>query len=144
MTTFTRAETTRFGGMHTESKARRAVLRGTAFVAALTTSLALAALTAVPAAAAPSTIAAVQGDGSSTPLAGQTVTVEGVVTADQRSGGYNGVYIQSLAPDENPATSEGLFVFLGSRAGGTTAAIGDRVEVTGTAGEYFGLTQINA
>ena len=142
MTTSTRAETMGFGSTH--PTARRAALRATAFVAALSTSLALAAFTAVPAAAAPSTIAAVQGDGTSTPLNGQTVTVEGVVTVDQRTGGYNGVYIQSLAPDENPATSEGVFVFLGSRSSSTTLAIGDRVEVTGTAGEYFGLTQISA
>ncbi|WP_188037512.1 ExeM/NucH family extracellular endonuclease [Actinotalea sp. JY-7885] len=98
------------------------------------------------AAAATHTIAEVQGDGDATPLAGSTVTVEGVVTADHREGGYRGVYVQTPGSggdiDATPGASDGVFVFLGSRT--TTAAVGDLVRVTGVAGEYFGLTQISA
>lgn len=125
---------------------RRSVpARAAAFGTALCVGLGLTTLTAAPAFAAdPTPISAVQGTGASTPLAGQTVTVEGVVTADHRTGGYSGVYLQSLAPDADPATSEAVFVFLGSRAATTALAVGDRIQVTGVAGEFNGLTQISA
>ncbi|MBX9243909.1 ExeM/NucH family extracellular endonuclease [Actinotalea ferrariae] len=100
----------------------------------------------VVAAAATHTIAEVQGDADATPVAGATVTVEGVVTADHREGGYRGIYIQTPgsggAQDATPGASDGVFVFLGSRT--TPAVVGDLVSVTGVAAEYFGLTQINA
>ncbi|MCL3863117.1 ExeM/NucH family extracellular endonuclease [Actinotalea sp. K2] len=92
------------------------------------------------------TIAQVQGTGDATPLAGQTVTVQGVVTADHTTGGYRGLYVQTEGSGGpyggTPGASDGIFVFLGNVT--TTAAIGDLVRVTGVAGEYFGLTQINA
>ena len=123
----------------------RVAARAAAFGTAVCVGLGLTTLTVTPAVAAePALISAVQGSGASTPLAGQVVTVEGVVTADHRTGGYSGVYIQSLAPDADQATSEAVFVFLGGRSASTTAAIGDRIQVTGTAGEFNGLTQINA
>ena len=110
--------------------------------------LALAAVL-VPAAAqaAPThTIAEVQGTGAVTPLLGTTVTVQGVVTADHRTGGYAGIYVQTPGSggeaDATPGASDGVFVYLGSRT--TPAQIGDLVEVTGTASEYFDLTQVNA
>lgn len=101
----------------------------------------------VVAAAVPThTIADVQGTTDATPVAGATVTVQGVVTADHRQGGYRGIYIQTAgsggAEDATPGASDGIFVFLGSTT--TTAAIGDLVSVTGVVSEYFGLTQVSA
>ena len=79
------------------------------------------------------------------PLNGQTVTVEGVVTADYRTGGYKGIVIQTEgsggATDATPGASDGVFVFLNALA--PTLAIGDLVSITGSVSEYFGQTQIN-
>jgi|HigsolmetaAR206D_1030411.scaffolds.fasta_scaffold02215_2 Predicted extracellular nuclease len=94
------------------------------------------------------TIAEVQGTGDATPLAGTRVTVEGVVTADHRSGGYNGIYLQTAgsggrAPAAGTA-SDGIFVYLtGNTANHPDVTIGDRIRVSGTAGEYNGLTQLS-
>ncbi|MEU4159620.1 ExeM/NucH family extracellular endonuclease [Actinoplanes sp. NPDC026670] len=94
------------------------------------------------------TIAQVQGTGTATPLAGSVVTVEGVVTADHRTGGYNGIYIQTAGsggdrPVAAGAASDGIFVYLTSTAANhPTVAIGDVVRVTGTVSEYNALTQI--
>lgn len=95
------------------------------------------------------TIAEVQGTGAASPLVGSTVTVEGVVTADHRSGGYNGVYVQTEGSgDRAPAAgtaSDGVFVFLTSNpANHPAVSIGDRVRVRGAVSEYFGLTQITS
>ncbi|WP_199424403.1 ExeM/NucH family extracellular endonuclease [Actinotalea solisilvae] len=125
----------------------RLLLLSAAGATALATGIvAPAAADDVVAAAATHTIADVQGAADATPLAGATVTVEGVVTADHREGGYRGLYIQTAGSggtaDATPGASDGIFVFLGSRT--TTAAIGDTVSVTGVAAEYFGLTQLNA
>ncbi|CAN5375819.1 hypothetical protein BH20ACT5_BH20ACT5_02230 [soil metagenome] len=87
------------------------------------------------------TIPEVQGDGESTPLAGQTVTVNGVVTADLQDGGYNGFHLQDPGGDGNPATSDGIFIF---DEDAPDVAVGDSVVVSGTAGEFFELTQIAA
>jgi 5'-nucleotidase len=94
-------------------------------------------------------IATVQGTGSATGLAGQTVTVEGVVTADHRTGGYNGIAIQTAGsggdrPVAAGAASDGIFVYLTSNTANHPAvALGDLVRVTGVVNEYNGLTQIS-
>ncbi|WFE45929.1 ExeM/NucH family extracellular endonuclease [Verrucosispora sp. WMMD1129] len=94
------------------------------------------------------TIAEVQGTGAATPLAGSRVTVEGIVTADHRTGGYNGVYVQTAGSGaERPvaagSASDGIFVYLTTNtANHPTVAIGDRVRVSGTASEFNGLTQL--
>jgi uncharacterized protein len=80
-------------------------------------------------------ITAVQGPNALSPLAGLAVTVRGVVTADFRATGQlNGVFIQQPAPDDDSATSEGLFVF----APGNTTALqpGDYVQASGTVTEF--------
>lgn len=113
------------------------------------TALALAAVL-VPAAAQAADvvpIATVQGTGAATTLpATPAVTVEGIVIADHRTGGYRGIYLQTEgsggAADATPGASDGIFVFLGSRS--LTLAIGDKVQVTGRPGEYYGLTQLSA
>lgn len=94
--------------------------------------------------AATHTIAEVQGAEASSPLVGATVTVEGVVTADYRTGGYKGIVIQTQGSggdaDATPGASDGIFVYLNALA--PTLAIGDLVSVTGTVSEYFGMTQL--
>ena len=101
----------------------------------------------VPAACAePATpIAAVQGSGQASPLAGSTVTVQGVVVGDYEggvgSGTLRGFYLLSLTPDADPATSEGLFVFNGS--GANLATVGQVIRVTGLVTEFQGQTQIS-
>ncbi|GAA1869305.1 ExeM/NucH family extracellular endonuclease [Actinomadura bangladeshensis] len=117
--------------------------------AALATVLAAGLAAGVPAAAAaePPTcgtpadhqIADVQGSGGASPLAGRTVRVEGVVTADfQRSDQLKGFFVQDPTPDADPRTSDGLFVY-----STTEVSVGDRVLVTGKAVEYNGLTELS-
>ncbi|HEU0252562.1 MAG TPA: endonuclease/exonuclease/phosphatase family protein, partial [Pyrinomonadaceae bacterium] len=52
-----------------------------------------------------------------------------------------GFFMQDPVPDSDPATSEGIFVFVG---GLPAVAVGDAVTVTGTATEFFNLTQISS
>ncbi len=80
-------------------------------------------------------INAIQGSGLTSPLVGQAVRIEGVVTASfQGLNQLGGYYVQSLPGDvdANPLTSEGLFVFDMA----TSVAAGDRVTVTGTVVEF--------
>lgn len=91
---------------------------------------------------APATaISAVQGTGDHSAMVGQTVTVEGVVTLDARGpGGFGGFYLQQPQNqwDDNPASSEALFVY--TKAGKLSA--GSRVRVSGTVKEFHGLTEL--
>lgn len=85
----------------------------------------------------------VQGDGASSPLVGQSVTVEAVVIADFQGGTQlRGFFIQEEDADQDhdPLTSEGVFVFDSSSP--VDVNVGDLVSVTGTVTEYFGLTEI--
>ncbi|MDF8265868.1 lamin tail domain-containing protein [Luteipulveratus flavus] len=76
------------------------------------------------------TVAEVQGAAHISPLNNQLVRdVAGVVTAVTS----NGFWIQSTTPDQDPATSEGVFVF--SRTA-PTVAVGDAVTVAGTVTEF--------
>ncbi|WP_432573074.1 ExeM/NucH family extracellular endonuclease [Kineococcus sp. SYSU DK005] len=110
---------------------------------AAATTGAVNAPTATPAPPAPPApgkvveIGAVQGTGATTPLAGQQVTVTGVVVGD--TPGLSGFYLQDRDGDGDPATSDGVFVF-------STAAVdlGDTVTVTGQAQEFGGQTQVRA
>ncbi|WAL39240.1 ExeM/NucH family extracellular endonuclease [Brevibacterium sp. BRM-1] len=92
---------------------------------------------------APTAIADIQGTGDTSPMAGQTVTARGVVTASYPTGGLSGYYIQTPGSggDAHGANgpSDGIFVY--SRE---AATIGRYVEVTGTVGEHYGQTQIAA
>jgi len=88
-------------------------------------------------------ISAVQGPGIVSPLIGNTVTIEAIVTADfQESDELSGFFLQEEVSDydSNPLTSEGIFVYSTS----TDVAVGDLVHLTGTAGEYYEMTQINS
>ncbi|WP_043639297.1 ExeM/NucH family extracellular endonuclease [Nonomuraea candida] len=87
-------------------------------------------------------VAQVQGAGDATPLAGRTVRVEGVVTADfQRSDQLSGFFLQDPRPDSDPLTSEGLFAY--ARDTFKDVNVGDRVLVTGRAVEYNGWTELS-
>lgn len=86
-------------------------------------------------------IARIQGTGDHSPFAGQTVTVEGVMTMDaRRKGGFRGFYLQQAdgETDINPKTSEALFVYT-NRPDGLT---GERVRVSGRVKEFHGLTEL--
>jgi hypothetical protein len=103
------------------------------------------------------TIQQVQGTSHVSPLVGQTVIVEGIVTARRAPqagvSGPRGFWMQDPTPDADSRTSEAVFVFLGSS--GTTPAplaqIGDSVRVTGTPSEFrpsaatnLRVTQVNS
>ena len=80
------------------------------------------------------TIHEVQGTTRTSPLAGERVSVSGVVTA-KRPFGARGYWIQSTEPDSDARTSEGLFVYTGDAAPDVRA--GDEVLVTGAVQEYY-------
>jgi hypothetical protein len=84
----------------------------------------------------------VQGSGLSSPLEGQQVIVEGVVTSDHQDGDFNGWFMQEEDADHDadPETSEGIFVFEGGNA--VEVSVGDVVKLEGTVVEFFGETQI--
>ncbi|MET0449905.1 MAG: ExeM/NucH family extracellular endonuclease, partial [Aeromicrobium sp.] len=84
------------------------------------------------------TIGSVQGSGATTPVAGATVRVEGIVVGDFQTGGFNGYYVQD-AGDGDPATSDGIFVYAPN---GAPVDEGDVVSVAGVAEEAFGMTQV--
>ncbi|OKK08527.1 endonuclease/exonuclease/phosphatase [Streptomyces sp. CB03234] len=75
----------------------------------------------------------IQGTTRISPLAGQQVSgVSGIVTG-VRTYGSRGFWFQDPQGDDNPATSEGVFVYTGSVP---TVAVGDAVTVSGTVTEY--------
>ncbi|MFJ9587853.1 lamin tail domain-containing protein [Streptomyces acidicola] len=77
----------------------------------------------------------IQGTTRLSPENGQTVTnVPGVVTA-VRSTGSKGYWIQDPDADNNPATSEAIFVFTGSAT--PLVKVGDSVVVSGKISEYY-------
>nr|WP_298123722.1 lamin tail domain-containing protein [uncultured Pseudoxanthomonas sp.] len=78
------------------------------------------------------TIAQIQGSGLMSPHDGKRVVTEGIVTALKFN---NGFFLQAANDDGDPATSDAVFVFTSS-APPATAAVGNRVRVTGTVEEY--------
>ncbi|WP_448616128.1 ExeM/NucH family extracellular endonuclease [Modestobacter sp. URMC 112] len=82
-------------------------------------------------------IGSVQGAGDTTPLAGQQVTVRGVVVGDLP--GLGGFSLQDADGDGDPATSDAVFV-----ASEVPVGLGDTVAVSGGAEESFGSTQLRA
>jgi predicted extracellular nuclease len=86
----------------------------------------------------------IQGSGASVAITGP-VKVEAVVTALlTRQDALDGFFIQEEDSDvdTDPATSEGIFVFC--RASCPAVSEGNVVTVTGNAGEFFGMSQIDA
>lgn len=86
-------------------------------------------------------ISHIQGEFSQSPMAGQTVTVEGILTLDTRQkGGFQGFYLQQAddQTDDNPLTSEALFIYTKRKTGKP----GNRLRVTGKVKEFHGLTEL--
>ena len=86
----------------------------------------------------------VQGNGSSSPIVGNFVTIQGVVTGSFQSAalGLRGFFMQEqeASYDSDPETSEGIFVFDDGTAPGLV--MGDLVTVTGVVAEVGGLTEM--
>jgi predicted extracellular nuclease len=80
-------------------------------------------------------IHAVQGNDATSPIVGNSVQIEGVVTGDyQASGQFSGFFVQEedADVDADPATSEGIFVFNTSNP----VSVGDNVRLRGTVTEF--------
>ena len=81
----------------------------------------------------------IQGDGAISTFVGQEVQTSGVVTGAKS----NGFFLQApdALADNNPATSEGIFVFTRRPP---AVAIGNVATVRSTVSEFFGLTQLES
>ena len=84
----------------------------------------------------------IQGNGATAAITG-TVTTQGVVVGDYEgaSPALRGFFLQDLSGDDDPATSDGIFVFNGNN---NNVNLGDVVRVTGKAEEFQGQTQISS
>lgn len=94
-------------------------------------------------------IGAIQGAGGESPYLNRFVSFRGVVVGryeDRNTRGdvYYTLFVQDApgAADGDPATSDGIAVFLG-REPRRDIALGDRVRVGGKVTEFFGLTEID-
>ncbi len=83
----------------------------------------------VSAAAVITPIPQIQGNAATSPLLGQSVTTQGVVTKVTN----NGFFIQDQTGDGDTATSDGIQVFTGSAP---TVAVGNHLRITGTVAEF--------
>ncbi|MFB7511361.1 endonuclease/exonuclease/phosphatase, partial [Streptomyces broussonetiae] len=118
--------------MPSRSSARLAALT----VAAVCSAAAAVQIVALPAPAHADSVRIhdIQGTTRISPFAGQKVTdVPGIVTATRTYGSSRGFWLQDPNPDNDPRTSEGVFVFTSSTP---KVAVGDSVTVTGTVSEY--------
>ncbi|STC80893.1 ExeM/NucH family extracellular endonuclease [Corynebacterium minutissimum] len=89
------------------------------------------------------TIPDIQGTGAESPLKGQTVTTQGVVTAVWKGEkSLNGFTIQTPGTGATAPTEASEAVFVYSGGTGFYPKIGESVEVTGSVDEYYGQTQI--
>jgi predicted extracellular nuclease len=91
------------------------------------------------------TIAEIQGTGDTSPLVGDTVITQGVVTAAYPVGGFFGYVLQTdgtgSGTDQTPDASDAVFVHQPS--GAVTVHVGDYVKVTGDVSEFNGLTELS-
>jgi hypothetical protein len=88
----------------------------------------------------------IQGSGSAVTGPGPFM-VEAIVVGDyqtQGSGQLRGFFLQEedADADANPATSEGIFVFCTTCP--VPVSVGDKVRVTGSASEFFNMSQLTA
>ncbi len=82
----------------------------------------------------------VQGTAAASSRAGEQVTVRGVVVGDfQRLDQLGGFFVQDPRADDNPRTSEGIFV---NAPGAARVSAGDLVQVSGEVRESSGLTEL--
>ncbi len=86
-------------------------------------------------------IAQIQGVAAASTFTGQVVVTQGIVTADfQGTNELGGFFIQDPVGDNNPLTSEGIFIYNTSYP----VSVGDLVNLTGTVEEYFNKTRIKS
>ena len=81
----------------------------------------------------------IQGNGSESPLVGQTVDTGGIVTGLTDKGFF--LQAADTDADSDPLTSEGVYVYTSSAP---TVAVGDKITLTCTVSEYYGLTELGA
>ncbi|MGV8909477.1 MAG: lamin tail domain-containing protein [Propionicimonas sp.] len=94
-------------------------------------SVAIPACAAIPPVDEPETIAQIQGTSHTSPYQGKLVNgVRGVVTAV----GPTGYWVQSVTPDDDTTTSEGLFVFTNRAV--ITVAVGDDLSIDGAISDF--------
>lgn len=87
-------------------------------------------------------ISEVQGNGAQSPMIKQLVTVKGVVTGDFRGkDALEGFFIQELVSDNNPQTSDGIFIHHKDTLQKLNK--GDVVVVNGRVSEQFDVTQVS-
>ncbi|UYF98772.1 ExeM/NucH family extracellular endonuclease [Halomonas sp. GD1P12] len=91
-------------------------------------------------------ISTVQGEGGTSALDGESVTLEAIVT--MVTPGLDGFFLQEedADNDDNPNTSEGIFVYAGSGSAEwlATLSAGDQIRIGGTVSEYYDKTQLTA
>lgn len=91
-------------------------------------------------------IHSIQGSGTSSPIDGSDVVIQGVVTGDYQdtSTGLKGFFVQEETADHDadPLTSEGIFVY--DNGFGVDVDMGDVVRVQGVVDEYNNLTEITS
>lgn len=86
----------------------------------------------------------IQGDGASSPLVGQTIVTEGVVTVDvQMEEEHDGFFIQDPNGDGDPTTSDGIYV-RHKDVWGFDVSVGDYVRIEARVSEFFGETQLGS
>ncbi len=85
----------------------------------------------------------IQGSGTASPINGEVVTTEGVVTVDvQRDDEHDGFFLQDLEGDGDPSTSDGVFVHH-KDTWGFDVSVGDHIRVTSKVRERYGQTQLD-
>lgn len=102
-------------------------MRISVFLLCLITGLSLSEITPIH---------AIQGSGDRSPLQGQVVTTQGVVTLVTN----DGFFLQSVEPDDQASTSEGVFVYLGRQS--TQLSAQQFLRITGKVQEYDQQTQL--
>ncbi|MCL2915410.1 ExeM/NucH family extracellular endonuclease [Shewanella corallii] len=84
-------------------------------------------------------ISVIQGEGHVSPLKGEKVVVQGIVTAVAKYP-TQGFYMRDLISDGNPLTSDGIFVYT---KGDTAGLKGKTVCLQSEVKEFYGLTQLS-
>ncbi|MFM1798791.1 MAG: hypothetical protein RLZZ117_1069 [Cyanobacteriota bacterium] len=93
-----------------------------------------------------SLISEVQGSGAISGMAGQRVTLRGIVVGDfQAASELGGFFLQEESADwdDHALTSEGLYVLHATGGGNADVNLGDRVLLSGVVEERFGQTVLN-
>jgi predicted extracellular nuclease len=78
----------------------------------------------------------IQGTENASPLIGNSITTEGIVTAVFPN--LNGYYLQDESGDGNILSSDGVFVY----APGNTAVVGQKLRLNATVAEFISVTEL--